>query len=331
MEEELQQGSTATETVTESTDNSQEDLEAQIAKVLDEPEEDSTESSTEDKGDTSNSNENTEPKDNTLECPEKFKNKDGSINVENLIKSYTALESSNTQQKASWEKEKAELQKAKEQLDAYNKQQEQNARQAGYNSSIEMQNAYEVINTEANEFYRYIGLTDDPDRVTGMLQDYLNNPTDAKREEIELEFSPEVIRNVAIATERKRAQLEQQSRQNASTEEMTKIENTIQQLCDKHGDLLQDEKVKKFVVDQFSKFGSALDFETASSMLALIEERDGGFKKKVQELADKENKQATDKLSAISNTSSAPASDEDWSKFDSLTPQQQEKIISKYL
>lgn len=326
---ELQQGST-TET-SEPQDNSQESLEEQIAKALDEPEESSQENATGDTTDTPNSNENVEPKDNTLECPEKFKNKDGSINVENLIKSYTALESSNTQQKASWEKEKAELQKAKEQLDAYNKQQEEQARQAGYKSSVEMNNAYEIVHTEANEFYKYIGLTDEPDRVTGMLQDYLNNPTDAKREEIELEFSPEVIRNVAIATERKRAQLEQQSMQNASTQEMTKIENTIQQLCEKHNDILQDENVKKFVVDQFTKFGSALDFDTASSMLALIEERDGGFKKKVQELADKENKKATDKLAAISNSSSAPTSDEDWSHFDNLSPQQQEKIISKYL
>ena len=326
--ENLEQGSTTAQSETQ--DNSlseQESLEAEIAKALDEPKEDSQEDTSQPQEEAQND----EPKDNTIECPEKFKNKDGSINVENLIKSYTALESSNSQQKASWDKEKAELQKAKEQLDAFNKQQEENARKAGYSSSVDMQNAYEVVNTEANEFYKYIGLTDDPERVTGMLQDYLNNPSDALREEIELEFSPEVIRKVAIATERKKMQLEQISQQNASTQEMTKIENTIQQLCEKHNDLLQDENVKKFVVDQFTKFGSALDFDTASAMLSLIEQRDSGFKKKVEELATKENQKATDKIAAISNSSSAPSSDEDWGHFDSLSPQQQEKIISKYL
>lgn len=324
MSEELEQG-TQTETVTQ--DNSQESLEAEIAKALDEPDENTSEDTQE--GQEAPSNE--EPKDNTIQCPEKFKNKDGSVNIENLVKSYTELESSTSQQKASWEKEKAELQKAKEQLDAYNKQQEEQARQAGFNSQQDMQNMYELINTEANEYYKYIGQTDDPERVTGMLQDYINNPTLEKREDIELEFSPEVIRNVTIATERRRYQLEQTSQTNAQTQEMMKVENTIQQLCEKHNDILQDEKVKDFVVAQFTKFGSALDFETASAMLTLLEQREGGYKKTVDNLTAQENKKATDKLAAISNSSSAPGGDDDWANFDSLSQAQQEKIIGKYL
>lgn len=327
MSEELEQG-TQTETVTQdNSQDSQASLEAEIAKVLDEPEENTSETTQE--GQEAPSND--EPKDNTIECPEKFKNKDGSVNIENLVKSYTELESSTSQQKASWEKEKAELQKAKEQLDAYNKQQEEQARQAGFNSQQDMQNMYELINTEANEYYKYIGQTDDPERVTGMLQDYINNPTLEKREDIELEFSPEVIRNVTIATERRRYQLEQASQTNAQTQEMMKVENTIQQLCEKHNDILQDEKVKDFVVAQFTKFGSALDFETASAMLTLLEQREGGYKKTVDNLTAKENKKATDKLAAISNSSSAPSGDDEWTNFDSLSQSQQEKIIGKYL
>lgn len=327
MSEELEQG-TQTETVTQdNSQDSQANLEAEIAKVLDEPDENTSEDTQE--GQEAHSNE--EPKDNTIQCPEKFKNKDGSVNIENLVKSYTELESSTSQQKASWEKEKAELQKAKEQLDAYNKQQEEQARQAGFNSQQDMQNMYELINTEANEYYKYIGQTDDPERVTGMLQDYINNPTLEKREDIELEFSPEVIRNVTIATERRRYQLEQTSQTNAQTQEMMKVENTIQQLCEKHNDILQDEKVKDFVVAQFTKFGSALDFETASAMLTLLEQREGGYKKTVDNLTAQENKKATDKLAAISNSSSAPGGDDEWTNFDSLSQSQQEKIIGKYL
>lgn len=327
MEQELEQGTQTADVTQDNSPEPEQNLEEEIAKVLDEPEENTTEEPEQTQEGVSNE----EHKDNTIQCPEKFKNKDGSINVENLVKSYTELESNSSQQKASWEKEKAELQKAKEQLDAFNKQQEEQARQAGFNSSQDMQNMYELVNTEANEYYKYIGHTEDPDRVTGMLQDYLNNPTPQKREDIELEFSPEVIRNVAIATERKRFQLEQASQQNAQTTEMMKVENTIKQLCDKHNDILQDEKIKDFVVGQFTKYGSALDFETASAMLTLLEERDSGYKQKVQELADKENKKATDKLAAISNTSSAPVADEEWANFDNLSPQQQEKLISKYM
>lgn len=327
MSEELEQG-TQTETVTQdNSQDSQANLEAEIAKVLDEPDENTSENTQEGQEALSND----EPKDNTIQCPEKFKNKDGSVNIENLVKSYTELESSTSQQKASWEKEKAELQKAKEQLDAYNKQQEEQARQAGFNSQQDMQNMYELINTEANEYYKYIGQTDDPERVTGMLQDYINNPTLEKREDIELEFSPEVIRNVTIATERRRYQLEQTSQTNAQTQEMMKVENTIQQLCEKHNDILQDEKVKDFVVAQFTKFGSALDFETASAMLTLLEQKEGGYKKTVDNLTAQENKKATDKLAAISNSSSAPGGDDEWTNFDSLSPSQQEKIIGKYL
>lgn len=327
MSEELEQG-TQTETVTQdNSQDSQANLEAEIAKVLDEPDENTSEDTQE--GQEAPSNE--EPKDNTIQCPEKFKNKDGSVNIENLVKSYTELESSTSQQKASWEKEKAELQKAKEQLDAYNKQQEEQARQAGFNSQQDMQNMYELISTEANEYYKYIGQTDDPERVTDMLQDYINNPTLEKREDIELEFSPEVIRNVTIATERRRYQLEQTSQTNAQTQEMMKVENTIQQLCEKHNDILQDEKVKDFVVAQFTKFGSALDFETASAMLTLLEQREGGYKKTVDNLTAQENKKATDKIAAISNSSSAPNGDDEWTNFDSLSQSQQEKIIGKYL
>lgn len=330
MDNELEQGTQTADVTQDNSPDTNENLEEEIAKCLDEPDENTPEEPEQTQEDVSNE-EPIDSKDNTIKCPEKFMNKDGSINVENLVKSYTELESNSSQQKASWEKEKAELQKAKEQLDAFNKQQEEQARRAGFSSQQDMQNAYELVNTEANEFYKYIGQTDDPERVTGMLQDYLNNPTPDKREEIELEFSPEVIRNVAIATERRRFQLEQASQTNAQTQETMKIENTIQQLCEKHNEILQDENVKNFVVSQFTKFGSALDFETASAMLTLLEQREGGFKQKVDELTAKENKKATDKIAAITNSSSAPTTDEEWSGFDNLTPQQQERLIGKYL
>lgn len=311
-------------------DNSQEDsasLDEQIAKALDEPEEETP--SEEPKTDVPPEQPKVEkPQDNTVKCPDKFKKEDGSVDVDNLLKSYTELESMASSKQTAWDKERAELQSK---VDAFNKQQEEQAQQYGFNSPQEMANAYELINTEANEYYRYINSTDDPATVTQMLRDYINNPSEELREEIELEFSPEIIRRVAATTERKRFQLEQQSQQYAQTAEMTKIEETIRQLCEKHNAILQDENVKKFVVDQFNKFGSGLDYETASAMLSLLEARESSLKQTVNDIASKQNTQATDKLAAISNSSSAPSSDDNEVDFDKLSPKEQAKLIDKYL
>ena len=300
--------------------------EEEIAKALEEPEESLSEEEPPKQVD--KPEDYSETQDNTIECPDKFKKKDGSVDVDNLLKSYTELESMSSSQKNTWEKERAELQS---QIDAFNKQQQEQAQQYGFNSPQEMANAYELVNTEANEYYKYVNSTEDPAVVTEMLRDYIANPTDQKREEIELEFSPEVIRRVTAATERKRFQLEQQSQQYAQTAEMTQIEETIKQLCQKHNDILQNEDVKKFVVDQFNKFGSGLDFETASAMLSLLEARESSIKKTVDDIASKQNNKATDKIAAISNSSSAPSSDDDNVDFDKLSPKEQAKLIDKYI
>lgn len=327
--ENLEQGNTA---LVESMDNSQADnanLDEQIAKALEEPVTEAKE--------TSDEAEVKEPtkeikQDNITECPEKFRNKDGSVNVENLVKSYKELESNSSQKQTEWEKERAEHQKVKEKLDSLNKIQEEQARQSGFDSHQDMQNAYELVSLEANEYYKYINETDDPVAVTKMLQEYLQFPSDEKLRDIELEFSPVVIREVAKATERRKIQLEQQSQQFAQTTEMTKIENTIQQLCEKHNEILQDSNVKDFVVSQFTKFGANLDFDTASGLLTLLESRDSSMKEKYNDIATKQNSQATDKIAAISNSSSATNSDTDnYANFGKLSSTEQEKLISKYL
>ena len=62
--------------------NSEADLQKQISDVLIEPE--NTENTTEVKQE-----ENQEPqKENNINCPDKFKNQDGTINIETVLKSY---------------------------------------------------------------------------------------------------------------------------------------------------------------------------------------------------------------------------------------------------
>ena len=330
MEENTQTQETQTQVDTQESNqdnslNAEINLEEEISKALDEPEELPSE---EPPKQVDKPEDYSEKQDNIIKCPDKFKKKDGTVDVENLLKSYTELESMSSSQKNTWEKERAELQNK---IDAFDRQQQEQAEQYGFNSPQEMANAYEIVNTEANEYYKYVNETDDPVAVTRMLRDYINNPTEEKREEIELEFSPEVIRRVTAATERKRFQLEQQSKQYNQTVEMTQIENTIQQLCEKHNDILQNEEVKNFVVDQFNKFGAALDFETASAMLSLLESREKSLKQTVNDIASKQNTQATDKIASINNSSSAQSSSDDNVDFDKLSPAEQAKLLAKYV
>lgn len=316
---------TTQDTTQDNSSTAEVNLEDEISKALDEPEElVSEESLTQ----VDKPEDYSKQQDNITKCPDKFKKKDGTVDVENLLKSYTELESMSSSQKNSWEKERAELQSK---IDAFDRRQQEQAQQYGFDSPQEMANAYEIINTEANEYYKYVNETDDPVAVTNMLRDYINNPTEEKREEIELEFSPEVIRRVTAATERKRFQLEQQSAQYNQTVEMTQIENTIKQLCEKHNDILQNEEVKNFVVTQFNKFGSALDFETASAMLSLLESREKSLKQTVNDIASKQNAQATDKIASINNSNSAQSSDDENVDFDKLSPAEQAKLLAKYV
>jgi len=317
---------------TETSDNSSGSLQEQISKALDEPET-TVEETTEEKTEPVEEKKE-EPKDNTLECPDKFKNEDGSANLDKILKSYMELESSSSKKETEWQKERAELLKAKEQLDATRQAEEQRAKQAGYDSYQDMQQMYEVAYTEANEYAKYLQYTDNPEEVRQKLIQYANNPTADLMEEIELEFAPEVNKRVAIASERKRQEYAAQKQQYEQTLKMSTIENVIGKSVEANPEMFNYEPFQKLFVATLQKFGDNFTFEDAQALMNTFSEMEGIYKAKYEKQtgAKLENDKATDKLSSIGTQSSAPAarqlSNDD---IDNMSPEELAKEIRKLI
>ena len=314
---------------TETTDNSSESLQEQISKALDEPET-SAESEVEDPQKVKEE----EPKDNTLECPDKFKNEDGSANLEKILKSYKELESSSSKKETEWQKERAELLKAKEQLDAAHQIEEQRARQAGYDSYQDMQQMYEVAYLEANEYAKYLQYTDDPEGVRQKLIQYANNPTADLMEEIELEFAPEVNKRVAIASEHKKQEYAAQKQQYEQTMKMSNIENVIGQAVDSNPEIFNYEPFQNLFVATLQKYGDNFTTEDAQALIKAFTDMEGIYKAKFEKQtgAKLENDKATDKLSSLGTQTSAPGARQlSNAEIDNMSAKDLAKEIRKYI
>ncbi len=322
-------------TVTDNAENSASDglgLDEQIEKALDEPASEPTEAEQEEVVTEPGKNE----QDNIIECPEKFKNEDGSINIKNLIKSYTGLEPL-INQKSSWEKERAELLKYKERLEALDKQKEDNAKQAGFNSALDMQQTYEVAQYEANEYLKYLQYLDDEARenVQNLLYRYANNPSEKLMREIEVEFAPDVNKRIAVQADRMRTKFEQDRQTMAETTRLTNIEDVISKSVDAHNELFNYEPFKNMFVNTLHRFGDNFTFEDAQVLMNTIVELKSAFEEefKKNSASNEANKLATDKLASISGLNSAPASRQQMDRVDlnKLSNVQLDKLLDKYI
>lgn len=300
----------STNTAATSSDNSELSLDEQIDRVLSEPDE--TEPTTTQEPTGGKEQEppaQSETKDNSIDCPDKFKNEDGSINIENLAKSYKELEPL-LNQKSAWEKEKAELLKYKEQFDAFQKQQEQNAQQAGFNSALDMQQSYQVAQYEANEYSKYLQYLDDETRQTvqSLLYQYANNPSEAIMQQIEIEFAPEINKRIAIQADRMKRQFEAQKQTQAKTQQMSNIENIISKSVDSNNELFNYEPFKNLFVNALHKFGDRFTYEDAEALMTAVKDLKSAFEAEFQKgnASNEANKKATDALAAITGQSSAP-------------------------
>lgn len=319
-----------------STDNSQEPtIDEQVASVLEEPVTTPT-----DNNDEAGKDKETAPatitkeKDNTtIECPDKFLNEDGTVNVANLSKSYKSLEPL-VAEKAAWEKEKAELLKMKEELETIHKREDEEAKQAGYNSAIEMKQTKEVANFEANEYRRFLKYVDEEsyERVRGLLDEYARTGDASLMEDIEIEFAPEVNKRIAVMADRKKREFETQKESQLATARMTSIEDTISKSVDANSELFNYEPFKQMFVNTLHKYGENFTFEDAevlmSTMMALKNIWQEEFVKNAE--ATKQNDSATDKLAAITGANNAPQTitNADLSK---VSGAELDKLISKYI
>lgn len=283
------------------TDN--QDLDSQIQEIFDsEDVENDNQENTADTEQTEKQIEETESEDETQDnitkCPDKFLNTDGTVNVENLLKSYQQLEPL-LNQKADWEKEKAILQKKAEYAEQLQLQQQSLALQQGYRNSEDMELTQEVANAVSNEYEKYLYTVSDPERVQGLLAVYSKTPNPAILDKIEEEFGVDVVKRVSVFAERYKNQVIE--RQNAEKYEQYKQEaqNFVKKSFDDYPDWF---KIPEFV----NFFKSALEvkgdaFET-SALIGHLQKLKDVFRKEFEEelKLKSENEKEKDSLKNLS-------------------------------
>lgn len=320
---------------TSQVDNSEQgeeiNFEEEISKALSEPIEESTKEERPTEEDTPNKNEQT--KDNTEECPVKFQNEDGSVNIGNLLKSYKELEPL-VNERNSWQKERAELLKAKEELDVINREKEEKAKEAGFNSAQDMQFVYDLAYTEANEYAKYLHLTENPEDVRRMLIEYANNPSAELMEQIELEFAPEVNKRVAIVSDRFEQSYEQEKQKSKDAIKYTSIENVVKQSVSAHKEMFDYQPFKQLFTNTLAKYGDNFSFEDAQALIGAFAEMKSIFEAEFEkkQKTEEENDAAKENIAALNHSNSAPSveryTNEDINK---MSPEELNKAIRKFI
>ena len=312
-----------------STDNSEVTTE-QILEALEpeqdvEPQDDKVDV---EKEETQPSENKEEQPDNTEEVPEKFISADGKADINKILKSYKELEG----YKSKLEKERADLLKIKEQADKEAQAKEQQARNAGYESVLDMQQKYEIAQIEANEYAKYLSVTDDPQEVLKMLQAYASNPSPELMKEIELEFAPEINKQIAIISDRKARDFEILKAQQAETQKYSNIETVISKSIEKNNDLFNYEPFKQLVIRTLARYGDNFTYEDSEILMDTMVQMKELFQKEFEnnKNAQIQNNSATDKLSSISGQNSAPSASTP-ADISKLSDKELAKVIRQFI
>lgn len=154
-------------------------------------------------------------KDNGVNCPDKFKNADGTPDVSKILTSYSELESNFTKKTQELTNQLKELQQKQEQ----ERQQELAAQ--GYKSEADYAISRQVAQAISQGYLKYVNTTAEPEYITNLLYAYANNPSDSLLDDIEENFSTKVVKEVTKETDALKNQL-LYNYQNQAQQEYTK-------------------------------------------------------------------------------------------------------------
>lgn len=298
-------------------------LETQIEGILDETPENTEVTNTPEEN--TQEQETTETTEDKPQIPEQFLNQDGTVNVDDLLKSYNELQPL-AEEKAKWEQEKTELQKqadyAKELQDAAQLE----AQNLGYRNTEEYALITEIAGATANEYMKYLHTVEEPDKVRGLLALYSKNPTPELLERIEDEFSVDVVKNVSVQAERTKNQILQA--QQAQRFEVLKqeAETFVQNSIRDFPDWFKIPEFKNFFADALRVKGDR--FETAA-FIKHLENLKEHFRKEfiAEQNANKENKSELDNLKNLTPTTIQQKSST--KSIDDYSPEELDKAISE--
>ena len=245
-------------------------------------------------------------KDNTAKYPEKFL-ENGELNVDKLMDAYLNLEKHTSQQSVQRKAEQEELQRLREKEQEQQKRAQEEANRAGYETALDWQVAKEIANYEANQYSRYLHIIEDPEEraeVQQLLIDYEANPSKALLNRIEMEFAPEINKEISIEAFKMQQHYEQQKQQFAETQKMTNIENVISQSIESNEELFENEAFNTLFVNTLYRYGDNFTIEDANALMTAVKQMQveavEAYKKAVS--VSNDNAKATDKLATMTGT-----------------------------
>jgi hypothetical protein len=200
--------------------------------------------------------------DKNIEIPEKFKNKDGSLNIEAFSKSFRDYEVKNTK----LSQELAEVKKQAEQLAAVKTQQEEVAKLYGFDT-VEAMDAYnkqvqqstQLAQIEANEYAQYLKQCEYPNEVRNLLIQYAQNPSKELMESIEAEFPLGVIKQVAESMAVKKGQLAAQMQQAQLEQHKASVKNYLEDVIVKYEAEFKNPEFVSLFGEAFKALGAQLN------------------------------------------------------------------------
>lgn len=298
-------------------------LETQIEGILDEtPENTEVTAPTEN---TSAGEKTTQTKEDKPQIPEQFLNQDGTVNVDDLLKSYNELQPL-ADEKAKWEQEKTELQKQADYAKQIQEQALLQAQNLGYQNTEEYALITEIAGATANEYSKYLHTVEEPDKVRGLLALYSKNPTPELLERIEDEFSVDIVKNVSVLAERTKNQILQQQQEQRYETIKQEAETFVQNSIKDFPDWFKIPEFTNFFADALRVKGDR--FETAA-FIKHLENLKEYFRKEfiAEQNVHKENNKELDNLKNLTpksiqqNTSSK--------NIDDYSPEELDKAISE--
>ena len=269
-------------------------LDEQIEGILDEPQtNDGTEETTDETLEPETKDDNESDKvDDKPQLPEEFLNQDGTVKVDDLIKSYNELQPL-LNQKEQWEQEKAQLQQQADYAKQLQEQAQIEAENLGYKNPEEYAFITEIANAQANEYLKYLHTVEEPDKVRGLLALYAKNPTPELLERIEDEFSVDIVKHVSVLGERFKNQLIQYQQSQRYETIKQEAESFVQNSIKDFPEWFKIPEFTQFFADALKIKGDK--FETAA-FIKHIEKLKEYFRKEFieEQNANKENKSELD-------------------------------------
>ena len=272
-------------------------LDEQIDGILENNSDNSNSEITTEETESKEGNENTdttENQDNKQQIPEQFLNQDGTVNVDDLLKSYNELQPL-ADEKAKWEQEKTELQKQADYAKQIQEQALLQAQNLGYQNTEEYALITEIAEATANEYSKYLHTVEEPDKVRGLLALYSKNPAPDLLERIEDEFSVDVVKNVSVFAERTKNQILQAQQEQRLEVIKQEAETFVQNSIKDFPDWFKIPEFTNFFADALKVKGDR--FETAA-FIKHLENLKEYFRKEfiAEQNAKKENNNELDSL-----------------------------------